>query len=70
LLAADGTPVPIERAQDEAARGVGELPRVAGESWKRLTEELGKSNPTGLALGALGIGLVAGAVLGALLARD
>jgi hypothetical protein len=73
LLAADGTRVPIESARERAMRSGRQAGRYASDSWKKIShsaEELGKTNPTGLALGALAVGLVAGVLVGALLARD
>ncbi|HEY1251108.1 MAG TPA: hypothetical protein VGH97_07935 [Thermoanaerobaculia bacterium] len=73
LLAADGTRVPIENVREKALRSGRQAGRYANDSWKKMrrsAEELGKTNPTGLALGSLAVGLVAGAVLGALLSRD
>jgi hypothetical protein len=54
-------------------QGVRDLGRSAGESWKKLSAaagEIAKENPTRVALGALAVGLVIGAAIGALLARD
>ena len=53
--------------------GIRELGRSANESWRKLSAAAGetaKKNPTGTALGALAVGLIVGATIGALLARD
>src|SRR5262245_4915959 len=65
LLSADGTPIPIGSPREKAARRGRELGRYASDSWKKISrsaEELGKTNPTGLALGSLAVGLVAGVI--------
>ena len=73
LLAADGSPISIEREEGQTMEGIRELGRSASESWRKLSAAAGetaKKNPTATALGALAVGLIAGATIGALLARD
>ena len=73
LLAADGSSIRIGDEEHRTTEGIRELGRSAGESWKKLStaaEEIAQKNPTGTALGALAVGLIAGVTIGALLARD
>ena len=73
LLAADGSPIPIGRGEGRTMEDIREFGRSAGESWRKLSAAAGetaKKNPTGTALGALAVGLIVGATIGALLARD
>ena len=73
LLAADGSPIPIGRGQARKAVERGrELGRQASESWKRWSDALegaAKSNPKRTLWTSLGVGVVAGALLGKLLSR-
>jgi hypothetical protein len=74
LLGADGEAIPVTEgfAESAAARGR-EIGRKAEDSWKRIStaaQGLAEENPTRTALSALGVGILVGAVIGALLARD
>jgi hypothetical protein len=73
LLAADGSSLSIGDGERRAMEGIREFGRSAGDSWRKLSaaaEKTARKNPTGTALGALAVGLIAGATIGALLARD
>jgi hypothetical protein len=73
LLAADGSSIPIGGGEGQTMQGVRDLGRSAAESLKKLSaaaEETARRNPTRAALAALAVGLVVGAAIGALLARD
>jgi hypothetical protein len=74
LLGADGKSIPIaEDFADTVADRGRELGRRAEDSWKRVSsaaQELAEQNPTRTALTALGVGILVGAVIGAILARD
>ena len=73
LLAADGSSIAIGDGERRAIEGIRDFGRSASESWRKLSaaaEETARKNPTGTALGALAVGLIAGAAIGALLARD
>jgi hypothetical protein len=73
LLAADGSSILIGGGERRTVEGIREFGRSAGESWRKLSaaaEETARKNPTGTALGALAVGLIAGVTIGALLARD
>ena len=69
LLGADGKAIPIDEGFDRGR----EFGKRAEESWKRVSsaaQELAEENPTRTALTALGVGILVGAVIGAILARD
>ena len=74
LLAADGNPIPIGRGQAQKAADRGrEIGRQASASWKRWSEALedeAKNNPKRTLWTSLGVGVVAGVLLGKLLSRD
>lgn len=75
LLGADGQAIPISEGGSTDSvidRGV-DLGRQAGDLGKRLstmTQEYAKREPTRAVLISLGVGVVLGAVIGALLARE
>ena len=74
LLGADGQTVRISEDPAESAVDRGrELGRRAADSWERLSSaasDLAERNPTRTALASLGVGILIGAVVGAILARD
>jgi hypothetical protein len=81
LLGADGQTVRISEDPAETAADRGrELGRRAADSWERLSDswerlssaasDLAERNPTRTALASLGVGILIGAVVGAILARD
>jgi hypothetical protein len=81
LLGADGQTVRISEDLADSAGDPGrELGRRAADSWERLSDswerlssaasDLAERNPTRTALASLGVGILIGAVVGAILARD
>jgi hypothetical protein len=73
LVGADGSAIPVSRGEDRTRGGDLESGRSSEGSWRKVSAaagDLAKRNPSGAALGAFAIGIVAGAAIGALLARD
>jgi hypothetical protein len=75
LLGADGEAIPISQGDlsDSVIDRGRDLGRQAGELGKRVstvTQEYAKQQPGRAVLISLGVGVVLGAVIGALLARD
>ena len=75
LLAADGKPIPIGRGEisRKAAERRRELGRRASASWKHWSdalEDAAKRDPKKTLWTSLGVGVVAGVLLGKLMSRD
>ena len=75
LLTADGEPIPIGRGEvsRKAAERGRELGRRASASWNRWSEAMedaAKRNPRRTLWTSLGVGVVAGVLLGKLMTRD
>jgi hypothetical protein len=69
LLRADGSLIPVTREEGEAPRRE-PTTRAARLAWRSWTaERLASAAPSEIALSAFAAGLVAGAILGAALAR-